>query len=159
VPLLLASCFFAERNGIAILWNAQPSAGYYLTVLSGGYLWFAFSTTFIREVIKDLEDMAGDAATACRTIPIAWGEGMAKNITGTTILLLIISLLFFSIWLFENQDWLSGLACIAGIVLPAFYLIHLLVRANTKAHYSRMSSITKAVMAAGLLLLVLIWMF
>jgi 4-hydroxybenzoate polyprenyltransferase len=150
---------YAERNGIGILWSTRPAAVKYLAVLSGGYLWFAFSTNFIREVIKDLEDMTGDAVTHCRTIPIAWGERIARFIIGISIVLLIASLLIFSIWLFENSEWVAGFACLGGIVLPSAYLLYLLTGAKTKAHYSRLSSITKMVMAAGLLLLILIWIF
>ncbi|TAK44327.1 MAG: hypothetical protein EPO28_04990 [Saprospiraceae bacterium] len=148
---------YAERNGISNLWNTQPDAARNLAILSGGYLWFAFSTNFIREVIKDLEDMAGDAATKCRTIPIAWGERPARFIIGISIVLLIASLLFFSNWLFENGKWPAGFACIGGIILPSAYLLYLIIHAQTKAHYSRLSSLTKAVMAAGLFLLILIW--
>jgi 4-hydroxybenzoate polyprenyltransferase len=150
---------FAERDGIEILYHTRPSAGYYLAVISGGYLWFAFSTNFIREVIKDMEDIAGDAATQCQTIPIAWGVPVAKNIAGAAILLLIASLLFFSVWLFKKNEWSAGIACLGGIILPSLYLLRMLQKAKTKAHYAWLSSITKIVMAAGLFLLVLIWMF
>ncbi|MFQ5445636.1 MAG: geranylgeranylglycerol-phosphate geranylgeranyltransferase [Saprospiraceae bacterium] len=149
---------FAEREGVLLLWGNQPLAGKYLAVLSGGYLWFAFSTTFIREVIKDLEDMDGDAAAHCRTVPIVWGVRTAKLIAGVTILLLIASLLLFSIWLYRYREWTAGLFCLAGIGAPLFYLLEELRSANIKPHYTRLSTLTKYVMAAGLLLLVLIWM-
>lgn len=47
----------------------------------GGALWlgaaFAFGSTLAREIAKDLEDMAGDAAGGARTLPIVLGEGAA----------------------------------------------------------------------------------
>ncbi len=150
---------FAERKGIAILWDTSPSSGKNLALISGGYIWFAFSTNFIREVIKDLEDLVGDTATHCRTIPIAWGEGTARIIVGIYTILLIISLLVFSVWLFENNEHAAGLAACFGIALPSLYLLFLVTRAKTKANYSRLSSIAKVVMAAGLFLLLLIWIF
>jgi len=73
--------------------------------------------------------------------------------------LLIISLLVFSVWLFENNEHPAGLAACFGIALPSLYLLFLVTRAKTKANYSRLSSIAKVVMAAGLFLLLLIWIF
>ena len=42
------------------------------------YAAFAFISTLIREAIKDIEDMQGDAKYGCRTMPIVWGVNATK---------------------------------------------------------------------------------
>lgn len=44
------------------------------------YTAFAFAMTFIREIVKDMEDMEGDGRSHCRTIPIVWGVKAAQII-------------------------------------------------------------------------------
>lgn len=44
------------------------------------YTAFAFLMTFIREIVKDMEDMEGDRIRQCRTIPIVWGVKAAHGI-------------------------------------------------------------------------------
>lgn len=43
------------------------------------YTGFAFIISLIREVIKDMEDMLGDAKYGCRTMPIIWGIPVTKS--------------------------------------------------------------------------------
>jgi 4-hydroxybenzoate polyprenyltransferase len=47
---------------------------------------FAFLTTFIREIIKDMEDMEGDVAIGARTLPIVIG------INGTKVIVILLQL-------------------------------------------------------------------
>lgn len=44
------------------------------------YAFFAGFSTLIREIIKDLADVKGDAVIHCKTIPLVWGMRAAKNI-------------------------------------------------------------------------------
>lgn len=44
------------------------------------YTVFAFLMTFIREIVKDMEDVEGDKRQHCHTIPIAWGMNAAQII-------------------------------------------------------------------------------
>ncbi|MDX1903067.1 MAG: geranylgeranylglycerol-phosphate geranylgeranyltransferase, partial [Thermonemataceae bacterium] len=44
------------------------------------YTFFAFFISLIREIIKDIEDMKGDAMFNCRTIPIIWGVPRTKKL-------------------------------------------------------------------------------
>ena len=41
---------------------------------------FAFFITLIREIVKDMEDVRGDATFGCRTLPIVLGIRRTKNI-------------------------------------------------------------------------------
>ena len=61
---------------------------------------FLFSLILIRELIKDLENIEGDLIAEYRTIPVVFGEKMAKSI----ISVLTISTLFPVYFLIEVYD-------------------------------------------------------
>ena len=46
------------------------------------YAGFAFIISLIREVVKDMEDMEGDAKYGCKTMPIVWGIPASKVFVG-----------------------------------------------------------------------------
>jgi len=46
------------------------------------YAGFAFIISLIREVIKDMEDIEGDARFGCKTMPIVWGIPATKVFCG-----------------------------------------------------------------------------
>jgi 4-hydroxybenzoate polyprenyltransferase len=43
-----------------------------------GFSVFAFMSTLVRELQKDMADVKGDEADGCRTIPIVWGMKWSK---------------------------------------------------------------------------------
>jgi len=57
-----------------------------LTILYAG---FAFIISLVREAIKDLEDMAGDAKYECRTMPIVWGVNVSKVYIAVWLIVLL----------------------------------------------------------------------
>ena len=65
------------------------------------YTAFAFLTTLIREIVKDMEDVEGDERSNCRTIPIAWGMKAAQ------IIVLVLTLATF-IMIMYAKEYLHG---------------------------------------------------
>ena len=61
------------------------------------YTAFAFLTTLIREIVKDMEDVEGDGGMNCRTIPIAWGVKTAQ------IIVLVLTLLAFVLIIYAKE--------------------------------------------------------
>ena len=60
------------------------------------YAGFAFIISLIREVVKDMEDMDGDARYGCKTMPIVWGIPASKMFVAVWLVVLI-SLMGFGI--------------------------------------------------------------
>ena len=150
---------FAERDAFAIISTSQPALASKISLLFGGYLLFAFLSTMLREIVKDMEDMEGDRAQSYRSLPIAFGMKTARRWGMAFAMLLLFSLLFFSKWLFQNEQW-AGLAFNwIAILLPLLYTLVLLKNATEKSEFSRLSKLTKFIMLTGLILLLLIWKF
>lgn len=57
-----------------------------------GYTAFAFVSTLLRELQKDMADVRGDAANGCRTVPIAWGMKAARLLVAFWAMLIIVAL-------------------------------------------------------------------
>ncbi len=51
-----------------------------LRYLAWGVALFAFLSTLIREIVKDIEDIEGDAHAGCRTVPITIGIRASKSL-------------------------------------------------------------------------------
>ncbi len=86
-----------------------------------GYAAFAFMSTLVRELQKDMADVKGDEAEGCRTIPIVWGMRWAKGLALFHIAVIIIGLLLVRAWLPEHPltYWYIGIGIIGPLLLSA----------------------------------------
>ncbi|WP_297763617.1 geranylgeranylglycerol-phosphate geranylgeranyltransferase [uncultured Muriicola sp.] len=113
---------------------------------------FLFLLILARELIKDMENIAGDIALNYKTIPILYGTKYAK----AYITLLVVLTLIPAILLIKTFDvGYMYLYFIASIVLLIFFLI-LLWRSSTKKHYVLLHNILKFIIIAGVFSILLI---
>jgi len=112
---------------------------------------FAFIISLVREVVKDIEDMDGDAKYGCRTMPIVWGVNVAKVFAGTWLAVLIGSLVIFQFYILQKAWWPLILYSVILLDLPSIWILRKLYEAQTKAQVHRLSNMIKAVMLAGIL--------
>lgn len=125
-----------------------------LCVWTGGFAAFAFLLTWVREIVKDIEDIEGDREMECRTLPIVWGDKVAKIIA--TILLVVIATLIvyilFAVLPFSHE-WksLPTRYVVFGLIVPILCSIVLLWAANNRTEYHRVQTIIKFAMFMGML--------
>ncbi len=122
-----------------------------LLKMSFVYAGFAFIISLIREVIKDMEDIKGDLRYGCRTMPIAWGMGVAKVFTAVWIAVLVGVLFAILIYVVQLGWWLSALYSFIAIILPLLWVLQKLYKATTSSDFRRLSSAVKLIMLAGIL--------
>ena len=117
----------------------------------GGFALFSFLCTWIREIIKDLEDEKGDRELECRTMPIKWGLFKTK-IFLFGLILITISILFIVNGLFIHfEGTLTLRYLIFGLVLPFAILIYLVYLAKTPKDFHHASTLSKFIMLSGVL--------
>ncbi|MBC7923123.1 MAG: geranylgeranylglycerol-phosphate geranylgeranyltransferase [Ferruginibacter sp.] len=111
------------------------------------YATFAFFISLIREIIKDMEDVKGDATFGCQTLPIVWG------LRRTKLLLYLLTASFLTvIFLMGNHLGLPILGYLFVVVfLPVVWLLVKLVRADTKKDFGYLSNLCKVIMLNGVL--------
>ena len=118
------------------------------------YAGFAFIISLIREVVKDIEDMPGDAKYGCRTMPIVWGVHLTTVFVSTWLVVLIASLGIIQFYVLQFRWWWSALYCLVLIILPLLYILRKLFVAKTTEDFHQLSSIIKLVMLTGIVSMV-----
>ena len=118
------------------------------------YAGFAFIICLIREVVKDIEDMAGDAKYGCRTMPIVWGVHVSKVFAGTWLAVLTAALFIVFAYVLQFKWWLTASYCLLFIIIPLLIILRRFSKAETIRDYNRLSTMIKAVMFTGILSMV-----
>ncbi|CAH0994272.1 1,4-dihydroxy-2-naphthoate octaprenyltransferase [Emticicia aquatica] len=110
------------------------------------YALFAFFISLIREIIKDMEDIRGDARYGCRTLPIIWGIRRTKILLYSFIVSFVIILISMAYSL-QNQ-YLIILFSLG--ILPFSWLINKLYWADKRKDFSFLSRVCKIIMLFGI---------
>ena len=122
----------------------------FLSIIIFFYLLFAFLTTLIREIIKDLQDIKGDNKLKLKTLPIMIGKKRTINFLIFLSFLLQLLLLLVLIDSFKNDQYLILFFLITLSLLVA-YLIYKLRVPFKNNHYQLLSSLMKIIMLVGVL--------
>ncbi len=154
-----AVILFAERSNVNLLANSHPSIAQELLTVTYGYALFAFLSTMFREIIKDIEDVKGDQALNCSTLPISWGIKTAKAIANVFALLLVAILVYVSFYLIQSKQYIHLTYVLLGIIFPIVYVMTLLIKATSKTEIHRLSSMAKYIMLSGLIYLIIYTVF
>jgi 4-hydroxybenzoate polyprenyltransferase len=117
------------------------------------YSLFAFITTLIREIIKDIEDINGDLKLNAKTLPIVIGINRASMVAiFFTVILLIFIIIILSIF---RYDITFSTYIILFIILPLLYFLYKLLSAESKKDFSKLSNQMKVIMLFGILSMLL----
>jgi 4-hydroxybenzoate polyprenyltransferase len=126
---------------------------YKFAVLYGG---FAFIISLVREVIKDMEDMQGDAKYNCRTMPIVWGLPSSKMFVAVWMIVLICSMVILQVYGMQLSWWWSVIYSIIFIITPLVIILKRLFPAVEPSQFHELSTLIKVVMLTGILSLLFI---
>ncbi|MCR6720704.1 MAG: geranylgeranylglycerol-phosphate geranylgeranyltransferase [Chitinophagaceae bacterium] len=115
------------------------------------YAGFAFIISLVREAVKDMEDMPGDAKYGCKTMPIVWGTNATKVYAAVWIIVLAAMLGVVQVYILQFKWWMAVVYCALLIFIPLIFLFLKLTKAITTRHYRELSSLTKLIMLTGIL--------
>ncbi len=144
----------AERN---LIFNPTSEAmqSHILQVLIF-YITFSFLINFIREIIKDIEDIEGDKNMGYVTLPIKYSILVAKR---WSIFLSLASIVLLLTWMFTTSiplDFRIMMYLLLLVAAPLVVIIQILTKTTHKRDFSKISTILKWIMLAGLGALILI---
>ncbi len=117
------------------------------------YMGFAFITSLIREVVKDIEDFKGDDRFGCRTFAVAYGIEKAKILAKVVLLIgatsVVLTQFYFFKLGFEMHFWYFFL-------LDALFALAIfkMFKAKDGKNFSTVSNLIKLIMLAGILSMV-----
>lgn len=116
------------------------------------YSLFAMAITLIREVLKDIEDLKGDSAFGCQSIPVIFGIRGAKFFIYAVSLGSAAMLVTFLIAL---DNWTVRFYFMA--LLPVFIeFIFRLYQADRRKEYTSLITFTNLIIFSGLISMILI---
>jgi len=110
---------------------------------------FAFLSTLIREIQKDLADMKGDEVLNCSTVPLVWGIRKTKNFISVLIFILAISIL--AIQQLFASDLISSLYVTILVIVPMMYSAYQCNQAKDRKGFLVASAWMKFSMFTGVL--------
>ena len=123
------------------------------------YAAFAFISTVIREAIKDIEDMQGDAKYGCRTMPIVWEVNATKVYVAVWLVVILALLVVLQVYVFRFGWWVAMAYSVVFIIAPFVFIFLRLFKAATQKDYHQLSNWTKLVMLSGLLSMIFFYFY
>ncbi|WP_017730041.1 geranylgeranylglycerol-phosphate geranylgeranyltransferase [Nafulsella turpanensis] len=111
------------------------------------YAVFAFAITLIREIIKDMEDLKGDATFGCKTLPILFGIARTKMLEYVLLIMFVGLLVMMAIEI--DREVLENFFLF--MIFPVIYFIIRLARADNRKDFAFLSLYCKLLMLAGVL--------
>ena len=115
-----------------------------------GYAFFAFMLTWMREIVKDMEDVKGDAEQGCKTLPIKMGLEFTAQFVRVLGAFTLLVLGAASIFVFKLGYIYLGIYTALGVILPLLWLTFTLGRVNTTTYFAIASRWLKIIMIAGI---------
>lgn len=142
--------FFAFSNPSDAFNSSDPESARFFR-FAFLYAGFAFIISLIREAVKDMEDLEGDARYGCKTLPIVAGIKATKVYAATWTTVLIATLIVLQIYVLQFGWWPSVIYGVILVIVPLVFLVIKLRTSASSSDFSALSSMTKWIMLAGIL--------
>ena len=141
---LLVSFFL----GLVFIFVAVSAEVSIMNILPEAFI--AFSISFIREIVKDVEDFSGDKESNINTTAVFFGVRQTVYISCFLIIGFCIQCAYFI-----NYDFLKyyTLSLILLIFLPLFYITHFLIKSPSISSCAKVAKLLKKVTFLGLLII------
>ena len=142
--------WLGERKSWQLLSSTGQEQTAQLIVL---FMLYAFIATWIREIVKDLEDKEGDQRQGRRSLAIRWGDTAAKITTGVLSFILLLALLgICSLPVYQDLN-IIGKLLIPVLSLLIIFLNWRIRSAQASPDYHQLSQQWKYFLLGGLSIL------
>ena len=118
------------------------------------YAFFAFLLTWMREIVKDMEDFKGDEEQGCITMPIKKGLQFSIRFTVVLAIVAIVTLGAGCFFLFLHEYYILSGYILLLLILPLIAWSAFLSSRHSKSHFARSSRLLKFIMIPGVFTLV-----
>jgi len=115
----------------------------------GGFSLFAFLTTLIREIIKDMEDYEGDKAFERKTLPVISGI-LTSKIVVISLSMITLALLYI-VWFLYLTDFITLGYITILIFMPYIWVMIKVITGRSRKDFEIASRLVKFTMLSGIL--------
>jgi 4-hydroxybenzoate polyprenyltransferase len=155
VPFVVVSIEFATLarvHGSIILQSEACSTAWFWTT---GFAFFAFISTLMRELIKDMEDVEGDREAGCRTLPVEMGIDYSRSIVVILSIASVAALWLILIFVPQLRSSLITIGYFAlFLTIPYVVLALKTLTSKTKKDFAFISGLSKIIMLMGILFII-----
>ena len=155
VIIVMYLCYRNSFYNHGIAGPADPNISIRFIRITMLYAGFAFVISLIREVVKDIEDMEGDARYGGKTMPIVWGVPASKMFVAVWIIVLTGGSCVVQFYVLQFGWWWSAVYCLVLIIIPLAWVLRKLYQAKVPKDYHRVSTVIKMIMFTGILSMLL----
>lgn len=114
------------------------------------YALFALLINWLREMVKDQEDIDGDYKSGIQTLPIIMGRERTNKFIFAISFFSILTIAYYVITYFYTNPFAIGYALLL-IIAPLLYFTLKILSAKSKSDYKRLSLVLKLIMFFGLI--------
>ncbi len=111
---------------------------------------FAFLLTFLREIVKDIEDLEGDKKVGIKSLPLVLSINKVKIIIFAIALLTLVFIDYFAFNLYKTKT-IASLYLLIIVSIPLLYFMIKLKNAKKKLEFNKLSTLLKIIMLLGIL--------
>jgi 4-hydroxybenzoate polyprenyltransferase len=151
LPVLFELPVLIKTEYGGVLSPVQLQAARIILYTVFGYFIFAFLTTLIREIVKDMEDIKGDMSDGANTIPVILGFTNTKWLVAVLWITLIGLTGWVSYTYYQSQQMNRALYFVFAVQLPSLAGIFLLFKYDEPKQFSAISFLLKIIMLLGIL--------
>ena len=115
-----------------------------------GFSLFAFISTMVREIIKDIEDYEGDKKYFSNTLPVVHGKLKAKRVAQAIAMVMIILIAYLQYIQLQAKDMASFMYFLFAVQVPLIFVVSKLNAAKEKTDFTKLSRYMKLIMLMGI---------
>jgi geranylgeranylglycerol-phosphate geranylgeranyltransferase len=144
--VLIGNIIVAAMTGLAFIYGGTAVLNINPSIIPA---LFAFLINFIREVVKDMEDIEGDTKTGVKTFPYKFGfDASKKLIISFSVLLILFTLYPFILKIYDIEYLIVILVLVDPILI---YFLKSLLKDDSRKNLNKLSFILKLNMVFGLI--------
>ena len=118
---------------------------------------FAFMINFIREIVKDLEDIEGDSNQGMKTLPIVLGMHNTSKLASILGLIpMAFLLVYINNYFVANDLIVTTIYAFVFVVAPLLYFSIKIWSANSKKEFHKLSLLLKWILFFGIISIAII---
>lgn len=150
IVAVLTALFVISLSAYEMLPRFNAAESRYPFIVVCIYTAFAFISSLMNEIIKDLRTVEGDVKFKIKTLPSVWGIEKTKEFVKWLSVLSAFMIVAISTYVFERELMTLTYALLL-LIGPLFLLNIWVYKAKVNADYERISKLNKLIIFAGIL--------
>ena len=149
--------FFALRTEPGNFLEAQ-AVFHKINIMVWGFSAFAFLTSLLREMIKDMQDIEGDRRIGSKTMPVVIGNRKSSFVAAGVTFITMFCLAYAQYYLYRHGFHYAVWYLLIAVQFLLIYLLLKLFSSSKSEDYKFLSGLSKIIMLAGILSMQLIYL-